>query len=72
MANSARVAAKDCVLDGGDGREYLIKKGGIVMIPRRVQHRTREVWGDDVDVFDQLDRDIEVELRPRRETTGRK
>ncbi|KAI1074301.1 cytochrome P450 [Whalleya microplaca] len=47
MGNSVRVAAEDHILDG----KYLIKKGGMIMIPSRVQHRIRDVWGPDVDVF---------------------
>ncbi|KAL2136890.1 hypothetical protein VTI74DRAFT_616 [Chaetomium olivicolor] len=48
MANSIRVATADHLLDG----KYRIRKGGMVMIPARVQHRLREVWGEDVEVFD--------------------
>ncbi|KAI1413780.1 cytochrome P450 [Hypoxylon sp. FL1857] len=47
MGNSVRVADEDQMLDG----KYLIKKGGLVMIPTRVQHRLRSVWGDDVDIL---------------------
>lgn len=49
MVNSVRIAHEDCLLD--DGR-YLVKKGGVVMIPARVQHRLREVWGEDAETFD--------------------
>ncbi|KAI1373372.1 cytochrome P450 [Hypoxylon crocopeplum] len=48
MGNSVRVADEDQMLDG----KYLIKKGGLVMMPARVQHRMQSVWGDSVDVFD--------------------
>jgi hypothetical protein len=48
MANSVRVVNEDHVLDG----RYLLKKGGLVMIPARVQHRLKEVWGENVDDFD--------------------
>lgn len=48
MGNSVRVADEDQMIDG----KYLIKKGGLVMIPSRVQHRMRSAWGDDADVFD--------------------
>ncbi|KAK3395039.1 hypothetical protein B0H63DRAFT_445109 [Podospora didyma] len=39
MANSIRVATEDHMLDG----KYLIKKGGLFMMPARVQHRLRDV-----------------------------
>ncbi len=48
MANSVRIANEDHLLDG----KYLIKKGGMVMMPARVQHHLKEVWGEDVDDFD--------------------
>lgn len=48
MGNSVRVADEDQMLDG----KYLIKKGGLIMIPARVQHRMRSIWGDGADVFD--------------------
>jgi cytochrome P450 len=48
MANSVRVADSDQLLDN----KYLIKKGGMIMMPARVQHRMREVWGETVDEFD--------------------
>ncbi|KAK3329237.1 cytochrome P450 [Apodospora peruviana] len=51
MANSVRVVTEDHQLDGG---RYLIKKGGLVMMPARVQHHLHDgVWGNgDVDKFD--------------------
>jgi cytochrome P450 len=49
MMTSVRVAGEDCWLDDG---KYLIKKGGMVMMPARVQHRLREVWGEDAEAFD--------------------
>lgn len=48
MANSVRVAVEDHMLDG----KYLIKKGGMIMIPARVQHHLPGVWGESVDEFD--------------------
>ncbi|XXG96797.1 hypothetical protein Hte_003088 [Hypoxylon texense] len=48
MGNSVRVADEDQMLDG----KYLIKKGGLVMIPARVQHRMRSAWGENADVFE--------------------
>ncbi|KAK4206355.1 putative 25-hydroxycholesterol 7-alpha-hydroxylase [Rhypophila decipiens] len=50
MANSVRLATEDTHLDGG---KYLIKKGGLVMLPARVQHRLHGgAWGPyDVDKF---------------------
>ncbi|KAK4171531.1 putative 25-hydroxycholesterol 7-alpha-hydroxylase [Triangularia setosa] len=47
MANSVRIANEDHLLDG----KYLIKKGGIIMMPARVQHHSKDVWGEDVEVF---------------------
>ncbi|KAK0671587.1 putative 25-hydroxycholesterol 7-alpha-hydroxylase [Cercophora samala] len=47
MANSVRIANEDHLLDG----KYLIKKGGMVMMPARVQHHSKGVWGEDVEVF---------------------
>ncbi|KAI0388634.1 cytochrome P450 [Xylariaceae sp. FL0594] len=47
MATSVRVALEDHLLDG----KYLIKKGGIVMIPGPVQHSSAAIWGDDVAEF---------------------
>lgn len=47
MANSVRVASEDHLLGG----RWLIRKGGMVMMPARVQHRLREVWGDDAGEF---------------------
>ncbi|KAK3324471.1 cytochrome P450 [Cercophora scortea] len=49
LANSVRVATEDHYLDNG---KYLIKKGGLVMMPARVQHHLRDVWGNNVDEFD--------------------
>jgi hypothetical protein len=48
MANSVRLVHEDHWLDG----KYLLKKGGLVMIPARVQHRLKEVWGENVEEFD--------------------
>ena len=36
------------MLDG----KYLFKKGGLVMVPARVQHRLKEVWGENANEFD--------------------
>ncbi|KEY73661.1 hypothetical protein S7711_07708 [Stachybotrys chartarum IBT 7711] len=47
MANSVRIAAEDHMLDS----KYLIKKGGLIMIPGRVQHTDRDVWGNDWNHF---------------------
>ena len=47
MGNSVRVASEDCILDG----KYLIKEGGLLMIPSRVQHSDRGIWGEDTDQF---------------------
>lgn len=52
MVNSVRIATEDYILEADERTRYLIKKGGMVMMPARVQHKMREVWGDDVDVFD--------------------
>ncbi|KAH7303800.1 cytochrome P450 [Stachybotrys elegans] len=42
MGNSVRVASEDYMLDN----QYLIKRGGLIMIPGRVQHSDRDIWGD--------------------------
>ena len=44
---SARVMMEDFHVD-----KYLLKKGGIVLIPAIVQHRLRSAWGDNVDESD--------------------
>lgn len=44
---SARVVLEDHLLDG----KYLLKKGNTVMIPGRVQHTERSIWGPDVSTF---------------------
>ncbi|KAK3687885.1 hypothetical protein B0T22DRAFT_439466 [Podospora appendiculata] len=61
MANSVRVATEDHHLDSG---RYLIKKGGLVMMPASVQHHLRGIWGEDVDKFDHR-RFIHREGEPR-------
>ncbi|KAK4653509.1 hypothetical protein QC762_0084330 [Podospora pseudocomata] len=47
LATSVRIASEDHMLDG----KYLIKKGSMVMMPARVQHHFKEVWGENVEVF---------------------
>ena len=62
------------MLDG----KYLIKKGGMVMIPARIQHHLRDVWGDlhswilpstrnssQAEAMEQPDHDIDIQLCPR-------
>lgn len=44
---ASRVVLEDHVLDG----QYLLKKGGVVLIPASVQHGLEPVWGPDVDKF---------------------
>lgn len=46
-ANSVRVVSEDHLLDG----RFLLKKGGLVMMSARAQHRNPAVWGPDVDNF---------------------
>ncbi|KUI67723.1 Cholesterol 7-alpha-monooxygenase [Cytospora mali] len=41
------VVLEDHLLNG----QYLLKKGGIVLIPASVQHRLEAAWGPDVDKF---------------------
>ncbi|KAL1856845.1 hypothetical protein Daus18300_010608 [Diaporthe australafricana] len=48
MANSVRVVSEDHVLGG----QYLLKKGGLVMMSARAQHSNPAEWGDDVGEFD--------------------
>ena len=47
MANSVRVVSEDHMLDG----KYLLKKGGLVMMSARAQHRNPANWGENVDEF---------------------
>jgi cytochrome P450 len=47
IGTSVRVVTQDHVLDG----KYLLKKGGIVMIPGPVQHTSKLAYGDSVDEF---------------------
>ncbi|KAK7953561.1 hypothetical protein PG988_014255 [Apiospora saccharicola] len=47
MANSVRVVSEDHLLDG----RFLLRKGGLVMMSARAQHRNPAVWGPDVDEF---------------------
>ena len=48
MANSVRVVSEDHVLGG----QYLLKKGGLVMMSARAQHTNPAEWGDNVGEFD--------------------
>ncbi|KAL7621627.1 hypothetical protein AAE478_008953 [Parahypoxylon ruwenzoriense] len=48
MGTSARVALEDHLLDN----KYLIKKGNTILIPARLQHTSKDVWGGDVDGFE--------------------
>ncbi|KUI59519.1 Cholesterol 7-alpha-monooxygenase [Cytospora mali] len=50
LGMSVRVCVEDHLLDG----RYLIKKGGIAIIPQHVQHRSVDAWGPDVAEFDYL------------------
>ncbi|KAI6351420.1 hypothetical protein MCOR25_009939 [Pyricularia grisea] len=45
---STRLVMEDYMLDGS----ILLKRGSILMVPSRVQHTDREVWGASVDAFD--------------------
>lgn len=47
MANSVRVVSEDHLLDD----RFLLRKGGLVMMSARAQHRNPAVWGPDVDEF---------------------
>ncbi|POS75528.1 hypothetical protein DHEL01_v206074 [Diaporthe helianthi] len=44
---ASRVVLEDHVLDG----QYLLKKGGVVLIPASVQHNLDSAWGSDVGKF---------------------
>lgn len=44
---ASRVVLQDHVVNG----QYLLKKGGIVLIPAMVQHNLDSVWGSNVDRF---------------------
>jgi cytochrome P450 len=47
IGTSVRIVMKDYVLEG----KYLLKKGGIVLIPGQVQHTSRAAYGDSVGEF---------------------
>ncbi|KAI1650981.1 cytochrome P450 [Daldinia loculata] len=47
MANSVPVVSEDHVLDN----RYLLKKGGLVMLSARVQHKNPAVWGENMKEF---------------------
>jgi cytochrome P450 len=47
---AARVVVEDTLVDN----QFLLKKGGILLIPATVQHRLVSVWGDDADEFNYL------------------
>lgn len=44
---TSRVVLEDHVLNG----QYLLKKGGVVLIPASVQHNSEAAWGADADKF---------------------
>lgn len=48
LANSVRIVSEDHLLGG----QYLLKKGGLVMISARAQHNNPAEWGDNVKEFD--------------------
>ncbi|KAK4034125.1 cytochrome P450 [Parachaetomium inaequale] len=48
---STRVAMKDTVLSGKEGKEYLLKEGAVVQLVIGVGHAMREYWGEDVGEF---------------------
>lgn len=50
LGTQVRVCLEDQLIDG----RYLLKKGGIVVIPQLVQHTSVDAWGPDVKVFDHL------------------
>jgi cytochrome P450 len=50
IGTSVRVVTQDHLLDG----KYLLKKGGIVMIPGPVQHSSTLSYGEDVDKFEHM------------------
>ena len=47
MANSVRVVSEDYLLDG----KHLLKKGGLIMMSARAQHRNPAIWGEETNVF---------------------
>ncbi|KAL2140136.1 hypothetical protein VTI28DRAFT_4218 [Corynascus sepedonium] len=46
-----RTALEDTVLTDRAGRQYLLKKGGVVQMIIGTSHNMPEYWGDDVDEF---------------------
>ncbi|KAK7734693.1 hypothetical protein SLS53_007797 [Cytospora paraplurivora] len=47
LANSVRVVSEDYLLDN----QYLLKKGGLIMMSARAQHSNPDVWGENVGEF---------------------
>lgn len=45
---AARIVLNDTLI----GEQYLLKKGGVVLIPATVQHKSESVYGGDAAVFD--------------------
>jgi cytochrome P450 len=50
LGTAVRICLEDHMLDG----RFLLKKGGIVIIPQLVQHTSVSAWGADADKFDHL------------------
>ncbi|KAJ4393374.1 hypothetical protein N0V93_002582 [Gnomoniopsis smithogilvyi] len=50
LGTQIRICLEDHVL----GDRYLLKKGGIVVIPQTVQHTSVDAWGQNVSKFDHL------------------
>lgn len=50
LGTAVRICLDDHMLDG----RFLLKKGGIIIIPQLVQHTSTSAWGADADKFDHL------------------
>lgn len=50
IGTAVRVCLEDHLLDN----QFLLKKGGVVIIPQVVHHTATSIWGDDVDKFDHM------------------
>lgn len=46
-----RLAREDTTISDGDGHSYLLRAGTTAMLPAKVVHRQRPIWGDDAEAF---------------------
>ena len=51
---TTRRVIEDTIIIGSEGKRYLLKADTNVMMPAKVVHRDKTVWGDDPDKFDPI------------------